>query len=245
MKKKYEEHIEIDQVHLMQTIQLSKERLRVTERKFEESKVEVWKDFFRIECKNYCLLIMLVTFSLGCLAICGMNLTGINPLQVYLLTIFNGAVMGFIVLYDDVKSSLTGMDELLKSVKLNEAKVFAFKSNIYLLLNLACTFILNWVLMNMTQANFMLSILITLIPLYFISGLILLIVDKLHNKISVIMIYMICYLVFAMHVPNMALDSLNPTVGFVLLLGAFGFYCFGIYKHTLCLNGQKGVHLWN
>lgn len=237
MKEKYKENIQIDEKHMMQTIEITKLMLAKKEAKFEENKFNTWLSLFKIESMKYCFVAILCTIILIIVSL-------ISDVYGYALCILNASIIGTIVLYDSFRSSFSGMEELLKSVKLNSAKIFVYKSNIYLFVNILCTLVLNASISFKMNYDFMTTLLYSLVPTYIISGIVLILVDKIENKYSVMAIYFFCYLIAGFMLFRTHL-TIPPMLIIVLLMISFAWYTFSINVHIRCLNSERGKLLWN
>lgn len=240
MKEKYKQFIEIDEEHMKKTIELSKMKLSKREIKYEESKTNIWLSFFKMESMNFCLLSFLSTLLLCLLSV-------VMPISSYGICLVNVGILGTIILYDYLRSSIMGVEELLKSVKYNSSKIFVYKSNIYLMISIICTLFLNLTICALGNFSFMTTLLYSLIPLYFISGLALLMIDKISNKLTLVIMYACCYLLFgAFSLSNQYnFRFISNRIILLLLLASFGFYCFGIYVHFMRIANGERNDLWN
>lgn len=232
MKEKYKK-LEIDEDHMKQTIELSKLKLKNRQAKYEESSACIWWSFFKKESMKY----MIISLACSCI-LCLLSFVIEGG---YAMCTMNAALIGTIVLYDDLRSSMMGMEELLMCAKLNPAKIFVYKSNIYLLMALISTFLFNLILSSFHHFDFMVSLFCSLIPMYLISAVTLIIVDQVSNKLSIIIAYISIYAVIAFEVNQkvMMLSISNKTIIFLLAV-SFGIYCLGIYIHLNQISKRKG-----
>ena len=239
MNKRYKENIEIDENHMLKTIELSKLKLINRQAKYEEDTSVIWLSFFKKESLKFCLLSILIT-SMLCLLSLWMEIEG------YSICSLNAAILSIIVFVDYIQVNICGMDELLFCTKLNPARIFVYKSNVYLFVCLGCSLFLNIVLTDCCEIDFMTALFVSLFPMYLLSGFMLMIIDKIRNKGSLLLIY-VCVYVCILFLMNKYINELNLSNTFVLtsVVFSFGIYCYGIYIHARKMNERKGCYVWN
>lgn len=237
MKEKYKQYIEIDKEHMKKTIELSKLKLTKRKMKYEENKMNIWLSFFKMESMKYCLMSLIITLILCVISV-------VMPMSGYGICLVNAAVLGTIILYDFIRSSLVGMEELLRTVRYNPSKIFAYKSNIYLLMSIMSILTLNLVLCTQGAFSFMTTLLFSLIPLYFISGIALMIVDHISNKMTLIILYAGSYYLSGAILSMQNYNAISNQTILFLLVVSFCCYCVGIYVHFVYMHNEKGDYLW-
>ena len=237
-KAKYKKFIEIDEEHMKKTIELSKLKLSKRKVMYEENTHQIWLSFFKMESMKFCGLSVLSTLFFCFISI-------IQPMNGYSICLINAGVLGTLILYDYIHGSIMGMDELLKCVKYNSSKIFVYKSNIYLLVSIVCTLFLNVIFCVQNNFSFLPTLLYSLIPLYFISGLALLIVDRISNKMTLIITYACSYLVVLLFLNQYDVRIISNAFILFLLFISFGIYCISIYVHSTRISIEKGNNLWN
>lgn len=196
-----------------------------------------WSNLFKMESMKYCLIALMSTIIL-------VMISYMIQENGYGLCIINAAILGSIVLYDSFHSHFSGMEELLKCVKLNEARIFVYKSNIYLFVNIVCSLVLNAFVSFQLNCDFMNTLLYSLVPTYLISGLVLFIVDKIENKISIMILYLGCYL-FAGFFLFANQIKIPPALIIFILIISFGWYSFNVTMHVHHLKSERSSLLWN
>lgn len=237
-KTKYKQFIEIDEEHMKKTIELSKLKLSKRKVMYEENTHQIWFSFFKMKSMKFCGLSILST-----LFFCFISM--VQPMNNYSICLLNVGVLGTLTLYDYMHGSIIGMEELLKSVKYNSSKIFVYKSNIYLLVSIICTLFLNAILCVQNNFSFLPALLYSLIPLYFISGIALLVIDWIVNKTVVIITYACSYLLILTVLKFEEVRFVSNQLILLLLLLSFGLYCLGIYVHSARISIGKGNNLWN
>ena len=239
MNKKYKENIEIDENHMMKTIELSKLKLTDRKAKYEENNHVIWWNFYKKESLKYCLFSLSISVLFCLFSVC-------TNVADYGICSLNAAILSCIVFVDYVQADIHGMDELLLCTKLNPARIFVYKSNIYLFVCLGCTLFLNFVLASFYEINFMMTLFVSLFPMYLLSGFLLIIIDKIQNKGGLILSYACAY-VFILILIRKHIEQIKISNLFILLLIIFSFaiYCLGIYIHVKRMNEREGYYIWN
>lgn len=190
-----------------------------------------------MESMKYCLIAISCTIGLTFISF-------ISDVNGYGLCIINAAILGSIVLYDSFHSHFSGMDELLKCVKLNEAKIFVYKSNIYLFVNILCSLVLNAFVSFQMNCDFMITLLYSFVPTYLISGLVLFVVDKIENKIGIMILYLVCYLFAGFFLFTNRIEIPPAFIIFILII-SFVWYSFNVNMHVHHIKNERGSLLWN
>ena len=239
--KKYKENIEIDEVHLLKTIELSKLKLMKRKAKYEEEQYVIWWSFFKKESLKYCLLSISIS-ALFCLFSLFIEVTD------YSICSFNAGILSLIVFVDFIRLEIHGMNELLMCTKLNPARIFVYKSNIYLFVCLGNTLCLNFILSSCYEINFMTALLVSLVPMYLLSGVMLMLIDKIQNKENLIILYACIYIVtlllIRLYIKQIERYMSNISI-LLFIIFSFVFYCLGTYIHVRRMNEREECYIWN
>lgn len=238
MKEKYKEHLIIDEKHMMQTIEITKKMIEKREVKYEENKMNTWKEFFRFESLKYCVMAFISMILLILMAPHVYN-------SGYVLCCLNTGMIGLFAMVDMFQSDRIGMEELLRTVKINPSHIFIYKSNIYLIWNLVSSLIFNFIVVSIDQnLDYMMAVFYSLVPPYLVSGLLLLIVDHVKNKSWIILIYG-ATMVLSLMMVNWMIRFIDIPSFIILpiLMISFTVYCVGTGYHVYRM--EKGVLSWN
>lgn len=239
MNKKYKEYVEIDENHMIKTIELAKLKLINRQAKYEEDNYVIWWSFFKKESFKYCLFSVFISI-LFCL------FSLFAKIADYSICSLNAAILSCVVFVDYIQSDIHGMNELLFCAKLNPARIFVYKSNIYLVVCLSCNLFLNFVLASCYEINFMIALFVSLVPMYLLSGFLLIIIDKIQNKGNLILsyacVYILILILIRIYIERIKISNIYILV-FIIL--SFAIYCLGIYLHVKRMDEREGCYVWN
>lgn len=228
--------IKIDEEHLNQTLQRCHKELSQMEFQRETSYRQRWIDLFHVENKSCFYGSFLITIIMIFIS------KTMNIEKIHHFALIHSALLGILAVYEQFRLEHNNMQEVLGCTKLSYTKIFWYKTNVFLLLDLVLCSL--FMICSADNQQMLIEIMVySIVPLIVISGCIYFVADIFKNGIALTSIYLVFYVIFYAFLEYKSLtwhNTISFSTSIMLLIGAIIFYLCGktyykVRKEERCL----------